>query len=44
MPDAKTVSTPLSMMTTLDPNEDGQAVNQIEYMSMIGSLLYLTVT
>jgi hypothetical protein len=44
MADAKLVSTPMSMMTTLDPDEDGEAVDQREYRSMIGSLLYLTVT
>jgi hypothetical protein len=44
MVDAKPVSTPMSMMTSLDPNEDGEAVDQREYKSMIGSLLYLMVT
>jgi hypothetical protein len=44
MVDAKPVSTPMSTTTVLDPNEDGEAVNQREYRSMIGSLLYLTVT
>jgi hypothetical protein len=39
MADAKPVSTPMSMMTTLDPNEDGEVVDQREYTSMIGSLL-----
>jgi hypothetical protein len=28
-------------MTTLDANEDGEPVDQKEYMSMTGSLLYL---
>jgi hypothetical protein len=42
MADAKPVLTLMSMMTALDPDEDGEAVNQKEYMSMIGSLLYLT--
>jgi hypothetical protein len=41
---AKLVSTPMSMMTALDPDEDGEAVNQRDYKSMIGSLLYLTAT
>jgi hypothetical protein len=41
---AKPVSTPMSMMIALDPNEDGEAVNQRDYKSMIGSLLYLTAT
>jgi hypothetical protein len=44
MVDAKPVSTPMSMMTSLDPNEHGEAVDQREYKSMIGSLLYLMVT
>jgi hypothetical protein len=44
MADAKAVSTPMSMMTTLDPDEDGEMVNQREYRSMIDSLLYLTTT
>jgi hypothetical protein len=38
------VSTPMSMTTMLDPDENGEAVDQREYTSMIGSLLYLTVT
>jgi hypothetical protein len=42
--DAKLVSTPMSIMTTLDPDEDGEAVDQREYMSMLDSLLYLTMT
>jgi hypothetical protein len=44
MTDAKLVSTPMSTTTALDPDEDGEAVDQREYRSMIGSLLYLTVT
>jgi hypothetical protein len=44
MTDAKPVSTPMSMMIALDPDEDGEAVDQREYKSMIGSLLYPTVT
>jgi hypothetical protein len=44
MADAKPVSTLMSTMTTLDPNEDGEAVDQREYMSMIGFLLYLMAT
>jgi hypothetical protein len=38
------VSTLMSMATSLGPDEDGKAVDQREYGSMIGSLLYLTVT
>jgi hypothetical protein len=44
MTDAKLVSTLMSTTTALDPSEDGEAVDQREYRSMIGSLLYLTVT
>jgi hypothetical protein len=44
MADAKPVSTPMSMITTLNPDEDAEAVDQKEYRTMIGSLLYLTVT
>jgi hypothetical protein len=40
----KTVSTLMSMATGLDLDENGEAVDQREYRSMIGSLLYLTVT
>jgi hypothetical protein len=36
------VSTPMSSTALLGPDEDGEAVDQREYMSMIGSLLYLT--
>jgi hypothetical protein len=42
--DAKPVSTPISTTTVLNPNEYGEAIDQREYRSMIGSLLYLTVT
>jgi hypothetical protein len=44
MVELKPVSTPMSTATSLGPDEDGQAVDQREYMSLIGSLLYLTVT
>jgi hypothetical protein len=44
MTEAKPVSTPTSMTMMLDPYENTEAVDQSEYMSMIGSLLYLTVT
>jgi hypothetical protein len=40
----KPVSTLMSMATALDSDENGEAVDQREYRSMIGSLLYLTVT
>jgi hypothetical protein len=38
------VSTSMSTTTLLDLYEDGEAVDQREYMSMIDSLLYFTVT
>jgi hypothetical protein len=44
MAELKPVSTPLSSTMLLGPDEDGEAVDQREYMSMIDSLLYLTVT
>jgi hypothetical protein len=44
MTDLKPVSTPMRMGTVLDPDENSEAVDQREYWSMIGSLLYLTVT
>jgi hypothetical protein len=44
MAELKPVSTPMSIAAALDPNENGKAVDQREYISMIGSLLYLTVT
>jgi hypothetical protein len=44
MVELKPVSTPMSTATSLGPDEDGQAIDQREYMSLISSLLYLTVT
>jgi hypothetical protein len=44
MAELKPVSTPMSSVVSLGPDEDGEAVNQREYRSMIGSLLYLTAT
>jgi hypothetical protein len=38
----KPVSTPMSTTAVLDPDENGEVVDQREYKSMIGSLLYLT--
>jgi hypothetical protein len=40
----KSVSTPMSSAASLGPVENGEAVDQREYRSMISSLLYLTVT
>jgi hypothetical protein len=36
--------TPMSMVAALHLDENGEAIDQREYRSMIGSLLYLTVT
>jgi hypothetical protein len=44
MAELKPVSTPMSTTTSLGPDEDGESVDQREYRSMIGSLLYLTAT
>jgi 5-methylcytosine-specific restriction endonuclease McrBC GTP-binding regulatory subunit McrB len=44
MAELKPVSTPMSSTASLGPDEDGDAMDQREYMSMIGSLLYLTAT
>ncbi|XP_072151395.1 uncharacterized protein [Setaria viridis] len=42
MDDAKPISTPMPTSAALDADEDGEPVDQKEYRSMIGSLLYLT--
>jgi hypothetical protein len=44
MMELKPVSTPMSSAAPLGLDVDGEVVDQREYMSMIGSLLYLTVT
>ena len=44
MNDSKPLTTPMSTTTALDADEDGEPVDQKEYRSMIGSLLYLTAT
>jgi membrane-bound acyltransferase YfiQ involved in biofilm formation len=44
MVELKPVSTLMSMATTLDPDENGEVVDQREYKGMIDSLLYLTMT
>jgi hypothetical protein len=38
------MATPMSTTTSLDADEEGEHVDQKEYRSMIGSLLYLTAT
>jgi hypothetical protein len=42
MTELKPVSIPMSSVTSLGSDEDGEVVDQREYRSMIGSLLYLT--
>jgi hypothetical protein len=42
MEDSKAMTTPMSTTTPLDVDEDGELVDQKEYRSLIGSLLYLT--
>jgi hypothetical protein len=44
MAELKPVSTLMSTTMALDPDENGEVVDQREYRSMIGSLLYLTMT
>jgi hypothetical protein len=44
MDDSKPLSKPTSTTTALDADEDEEPVDQMEYRSMIGSLLYLMVT
>jgi hypothetical protein len=44
MTELKHMSTTMSTAISLDPEENGEVVAHREYMSMIGSLLYLTVT
>jgi hypothetical protein len=44
MAELKTVSTPMSTGTSLDPDENGDAIDQREYRSVIISVRYLMVT
>jgi isopentenyldiphosphate isomerase len=44
MAELKPVSISMSSAASLDPDEDGDVVDQREYRSMIGFLLYLTAT
>jgi hypothetical protein len=44
MEDSKAMTTTMSTTTALDADEEGEDVDQKEYRSMIGSLLYLTAT
>jgi hypothetical protein len=42
MEDSKAMTTPMSTTTVLDADEEGEHVDQKEYRSLIGPLLYLT--
>jgi hypothetical protein len=44
MEDSKAMMMLMSMTTALDADEEGEHVDQKEYRSLIGSLLYLTAT
>jgi hypothetical protein len=44
MEDSKAMATLMCMTTALDADEEGEHVEQKDYRSMIGSLLYLTAT
>jgi hypothetical protein len=44
MGEAKPLSMPMSTTTALDAHEDGEPVDQKDYRSTIGSLMYLTAT
>jgi hypothetical protein len=44
MEDSKAMAMPMSTTTALDADEEGEHVDQKEYRSMVGSLLYLTAT
>jgi hypothetical protein len=43
MSEFKPVSTLMSTITAMDPDENGETIDQRECKSMIGSLMYLTV-
>jgi hypothetical protein len=42
--DSKAMTTLMSMTTALDADDEGEHIDQKEYRSMIGSLLYLMAT
>jgi hypothetical protein len=44
MGEVKPLSMSMSTTTALDEDKEGEALDQKEYRSMIGSLLYLTAT
>jgi len=44
MENCKEISTPMATNYYLDSNEKGASIDQTEYIGLIGSLLYLTVS
>jgi hypothetical protein len=44
MDEIKPMSNPMSTVTSLDPNKNGEVVDQGEYMSIIVSLMYHMMT
>jgi hypothetical protein len=44
MEDSKAMAMSMTTTTALDVDEEGEHMDQKEYRSMIGSLLYLTAT
>jgi hypothetical protein len=44
MAELKPMSTPMSTIVALEPDENGEVIDQKEYRSMINFLLYLTTT
>jgi hypothetical protein len=44
MAELKPISTPMSTATMLNSDKNGETVDQREYRSMIGYILYLTAT
>jgi hypothetical protein len=44
MVELKSVSTPMRTAMVLDPDQNGETIDQSDYKSMIGSFLYPTVT
>jgi hypothetical protein len=44
MAELNPMSTPMSTATSLGSDEDGEAIDQRDYRSIVGSLLYITTT
>jgi hypothetical protein len=44
MAELNPMSTPMSTATSLGLDEDGEAIDQRDYRSIVGSLLYITTT